>query len=53
MVIWTLRMVALVSVVAVTTAIALTRPAPVRLDAGERAARAVAYFPGWSCPRRA
>ena len=52
MVIW---MVALVSVIALTTAVALTRPAPVELGAEERAARAATQFPGWErlCPPRA
>ena len=52
---WTFRIVALVSVLGAMTAIAVTRPAPVGLDANEREARAAAYFPGWSwsCPRRA
>ena len=42
---WTFRIVALVSVLGAMTAIAVTRPAPVGLDANEREARAGGVLP--------
>ena len=50
---WTLRTLAAFSVLGLTMVLAMTRPAPVGLEPDERAARAAAFYPGWSCPRPA